>query len=56
MAGWTGGIGIKARLRPAKAGAGAKPELGNKLGGRQKKLGGGCWFVQKMQKYKKCKK
>ena len=28
MAGWGGGIGIKAKLRPA--GAGAWPELGNK--------------------------
>ena len=29
VAGW-GGIGNKAQLRPAKAGAGAWPELGNK--------------------------
>ena len=28
MGGW-GGIGNKAQLRPAKAGAGAWPELGN---------------------------
>ena len=34
MGGWVGGgggIGNKAQLRPAKAGAGAWPELGNKL-------------------------
>ena len=30
MAGWPGGIGKKAQLRPAKAGAGAWPDLGNK--------------------------
>ena len=29
MAGWGGGIGNKAQLRPVKAGAGAWPELGN---------------------------
>ena len=33
--GWVGGrvvwIGIKAQLRPAKAGAGAWPELGNEI-------------------------
>ena len=29
MGGWGGGIGNKAQLRPAKAGAGAWPELGN---------------------------
>ena len=30
MAGWVEGIGNKAQLRPAKAGAGAWPELGKK--------------------------
>ena len=28
MAGWLGGIGNKALLRPARAGARARPELG----------------------------
>ena len=30
--GWTEGIGNKAQLRPAKAGAGAWPELGKNSG------------------------